>query len=281
MRACFALTIAAAVLAAASASPQTSSDVVALQRAVFGAGSPAMPETPERMEAQLRLAKAYAGGAGIDQDVELGCGLAQVVTIQSLNLGERHPLHLRAATVAGQICANARDLAGSLTRASCPHFGVEGQTFEYGSGAWLTTTRDGWTVEDANGVREGDWAVNCFDVVASVRLVRVDPPAVSGRLPRQFIELFVWHQSYLHDGTTGPRSLEWHVNELRPEYRDVIRLERLRIAEEKGAFIWPTPPVPDSIAVGARFRTSLTGTINWSFDKAPELGRGTIAPAGR
>jgi len=265
-----------AAAAPASGQTQTSADVVALQRVVFGIGTPALPETLDRIDAQLRLAEAYASGTGIALDIEMGCGLAEIADRQSLYFGDDHPTHLRATAVRDAICANARDLVRSLTLVSCPHFGVVPETLEYGPGAWLTITNDGWTVEDASSVHQGEWALTCWDVLASVRLVRVDSPPGSRLRPRQFIEMLVWHQSYRDDGTTGPRSLEWYADELRPERRDIHRLASETIVLEKGELIWPTPPVPEAVAGGATFTMLRNGDIRWRFERAPELGTGTI-----
>jgi hypothetical protein len=277
--------LAAAVVAIAAAAPAsaqtvTAAEVVTLQRLVFGIGDPAFPDTPAKMDAQLRLAQAYAAGTGIAQDVEMACGLAKIAGHLSLDLGDDHPVHQRATDLAGEICAPARDIVRSLSLASCAHFGAT-QTLEYGPGAWLTVTGDGWTLDDPSGTQTGEWGINCYDVVASMRLVRVEPPQGSRLRARPIIEMFVWHQSRRDDGAAGDRSLEWYVHEVRPGQGDTNRLASEGIVEEKGELIWPTPPVPDAVADGARFRMLANGDIRWSFDQAPELGTGVIEPSRR
>jgi hypothetical protein len=279
----FRLAAAIAVLmtaATASGQTTTSAEVVSLQRMVFGIGDPAFPDTPAKMDAQLRLAQAYATGTGIAQDVDMACGLAKIAGHLSLNLGDDHPVHRQATSLAGEICATTRDLVRSLSQASCAHFGAT-QTLEYGPGAWLTVTGDGWTLEDASGTRTGEWGISCYDVVASMRLVRVEPPQGSQLRARPIIEMFVWHQSRRADGAAGDRSLEWYVHEVRPGQGDTNRLASEGIVEEKGELIWPTPPVPNAVADGARFRMLANGDIRWSFDGAPELGTGVIEPSRR
>ena len=266
----------AIVVAPASGQTWTSSDVMALQGVVYGTPLPAVPDTPSRMDAQLRLAEAYATGTGIAQDVEMACGLAQIAGRESLNLGDDHPLHLRATALADDLCADTRDAARSMWVASCPHFGLTREILEYAPGEWLTLTRDGWTLEDATGVHEGEWGINCYDVVAAVRLVHVDPPHGSPLRARRLIEMLVWHQDFRIDRTAGPRSLEWYVDELRPARGDITRLASAVIIEEKGKSLWPTPPTPEAAAAGARFRMLSNGGIKWWFEDAPELGSGVI-----
>lgn len=265
-------------IAAASVSGQTgtSSDVIALQHVVYGTSLPAVPDTPSKMDAQLRLAEAYATGTGIAQDVEMACGLAQIAGREALDRGDDHPLNLRAMALADDLCANSRDPARAIGVASCPRFGLAREMLEYASGEWLTITRDGWTLEDATGVHDGDWGIECHEVVAAVRLVHVDPPRGSPLRARQFVEMLVWHQDFHIDRTTGPRSLQWYVDELRPARRDINRLASAALVEEKGKSLWPTPPIPETVAAGARFRMLSNGDIKWSFEDAPELGTGVI-----
>src|SRR5688572_20052714 len=95
--------VVAATIGPASAYGQVvpSSDVVSLQRLVFGMGESAFPDTPEKMNAQLRLASAYATGSGVTQDIQIACGLAESARhVASTMAGHDAAVRLRATACA-------------------------------------------------------------------------------------------------------------------------------------------------------------------------------------
>ena len=93
---------------------------------------------------------------------------------------------------------------------------------------------------------------------------------------RRFLELFIWHQSRRDDGTVGDRSLEWKALEFRMAKGELDSVDSVSISVEPRASVWPAPPVPRTVRDGATFHMLRSGEVRWWFDRAPELGTGTI-----
>ena len=90
------LAIAVTCFDSAALSQTAPTAIVDLQRLVFGLGDPAFPDTPEKLDAQSELAAAYAVGAGVERDIELACGLAQIARHLAVQGGDDSPSYLRA-----------------------------------------------------------------------------------------------------------------------------------------------------------------------------------------
>ena len=252
-------------------------DIITLQRLVFGLGEPSFPDTPEKRNAQLRLASAYAMGSAVTQDVQMACGLAESARhLASTMAGHDAGVQERATALRDEICANSRDWPDALGLALCPRFGIEPATLELGRGALLVVSRNGWTIEDRSGAHDGEWPLNCGDVVASMRLSRVAPPRGSRLAQRTFVELFVWHQSHRTDGGVGDRSLDWQLLEFSAAKGDLHQVDSAGVLVDPRASIWPTPPVPQAVAGGATFQMLRSGEVRWRFDAAPDLGIGVV-----
>lgn len=131
--------VLAAALTICSATPhgQTrASQIQDLQRLVFGIGDPSFPETPEKFEAQLQLAEAYARGDGLDQDPELACGLAMAARFAlSVNEREDGPVYEQTRETERRLCAGVHDPQAAVRLGLCPRFGLEPRTLALGSDA--------------------------------------------------------------------------------------------------------------------------------------------------
>ena len=256
---------------AAAQSGDVPDRIVALHRLVFASDS---AEQPVKVEAQLDLAEAYAIGDGVEQDLELACGLAAVARRASDRLDD-DALLSRARRAYDEVCLQVRDTAAALQLASCPRFGITPETLTLGAGAVLVVSRLGMRVESATGSRETEWPGNCGDIIASTRLVDVDPPGGTSWPRRQFLELLIWHQSQRIDGKMGDRWLEWKLLDL--DRTEIQAAGDIAMAKETQSSIWPAPPVPEEIKEGATLRMLRSGQIRWHFERAPELGTGVIA----
>jgi hypothetical protein len=245
--------------------------VVALQRLVF-----AIESTPQpvKVEAQLDLADVYAIGDGVEQDVELACGLAAIAGRISDRLDDE-ALLARARRMRQEICVQVSDPEAALQLASCPRFGVMPQTLPLVSGATLTVSRLGLRIESPDGTRESEWLAECGDVLASLHLVDVDPPGGTSWPRRQFLELLIWHQSQRDDGKIGDRSLVWKLIDV--DRTEIRADEAIIVVKDAQASIWPAPPVPEEVKEGARLQMLRSGQIRWRFERAPELGTRLIA----
>jgi hypothetical protein len=264
-------TCVATVAHLAAQSSDAPDRVSALQRLVF-ANQPAAQLT--RVEAQLDLADVYAIGDGVEQDLELACGLAAIAGKFSDRLDDDTIL-ARARRMRDELCMQVGDPEAALQLASCPRFGITPQTLPLTSGATLTTTRLGMRVESDTGIRESEWPAECGDIIASTRIVDVDPPGGTSWPRRQFLELLIWHQTQRRDGKVGDRTLVWKVLDLdRTELQadaSVIVVKDVQVA------IWPVPPMPQEIGEGATLRMLPAGQVQWQFARAPDLGSGLIA----
>ena len=244
-------------------------------------GDPAFPITMEKLDAQLNLAVLYSTGDGVERDPDLACGLAAIARHISATMFNDQPMQIRAQRTRDDLCSGVNDMIAAMRLASCPRFGIVSRTADLGSGAFLTINRNGWRVEGSAGINDGEWEINCGDVVASMRLRRVAPPAGSRLHPRQLLELFVWHQSHRDDGTIGNRSLEWRIGEVDEARGEVKFVDGAGVLVEDQASIWPMPAVPAGVRGGATFRMTRSGAVRWRFERAPQLGTGVIEPVKR
>jgi hypothetical protein len=278
MRSHVATLAALAFAASVAAGCAQRSRVVELHRAAFETDNPAHPYTLPAANAQIELAAAYAEGRGVARDPEFACGLALATLAATPQVIDDEELRARAQRSVDELCAPIKDLEAAERLTACPIFGVKPETLSLGEGAVLRISRTGLRLEDASGVHEDSWIVDCGEIVVSPRIVRAGAPADSPYAP-VFLEWFLWRPWVQRDRSMVPgRRLEWRVVEITAW--GLPQAEGEVLLEQRGASIWPVPTVPPAIRGGATLRLLPSGEVQWYFEGAPQLGHGTIGLLG-
>jgi hypothetical protein len=216
-------------------------------------------------EAIQTLARMYADGQGVPQDLLTACGLSNLASGAAVyQHGDRDA---RTAAIRRQVEAHCVPLTPAERRDAmqanrCFQLGPSPRVLVESPARRVELGRSGLTIVEHGRTREYALLplVRCAQQVPEVRYARVAPPKGSKLRAREFVEIYAWHSS-VRDGQRL-RTLEWSAVELTGPS---VALRARTVLERGEGSAWPARGVPDIFSSPVKFAMHTSGDVRWQM----------------
>jgi hypothetical protein len=239
-------------------------------------GSPRYPDA----EAIQTLARMYADGQGVPQDLLTACALSNLGSGAAVyQHGDRDP---RTAAIQRQVEAHCVPLTPAERRDAmqanrCFQLGPSPRILVESPTRRVELGRAGVAIVERGRTREYALMplVRCAQQVPEVRYVRVAPPKGSKLPAREFVEIYAWHSSVRNGQRL--RTLEWSAVELTGPS---VSLRARTVLERGEGSAWPARGVPAIFSEPVKFSMHKSGDVRWQMAGRSGLHGVIGRPAG-